>query len=229
MSTASKNKKGRNVFLRMHPLQRILLSLGMSLVVYLLIRNFHFPSFLTVTIIWNTFAVSFICSSWVVFFTRTQQEIVHLANKEDGSRPFVLASILISAFASMFAVLLLMISKDQPPGLAAITTVLSVSGMMASWVMVHTIFTFHYAHMYYFDKKDGTPDGEPLDFPGEKKPDYLDFAYFAFIIGMTFQVSDVEICSSSMRRTALAHSLLSFALNTFVVALTINLIAGLKK
>ena len=75
---------------------------------------------------------------------------------------------------------------------------------------------------------DDTTVGNPLDFPGNAKPDYLDFAYFAFVIGMTFQVSDVEIPSRTIRRTALAHSLLSFALNTFVVALTINLIAGLK-
>ena len=91
-----------------------------------------------------------------------------------------------------------------------------------------TIFTFHYAHLYYFKDKDDTVDGNALEFPKEDKPDYPDFAYFAFVIGMTFQVSDVEINSRIIRRTALAHGLLAFALNTFVVALTINLIAGLK-
>lgn len=83
--------------------------------------------------------------------------------------------------------------------------------------------------MYYFTGKDDTPAGTPMKFPGEKKADYLDFAYFSFVIGMTFQVSDVEIASRSVRRTALAHGLLAFALNTFVVALTINLVAGLSK
>lgn len=72
-------------------------------------------------------------------------------------------------------------------------------------------------------------NAEGLNFPQEKQPDYIDFAYFSFVIGMTFQVSDVQINSRIIRRTALAHGLLSFALNTFVVALTINLIAGLTK
>ena len=99
---------------------------------------------------------------------------------------------------------------------------------MTSWVMLHTIFTLHYAHLYYSKIKDN-PTVSGLDFPEEKKPDYIDFAYFSFIIGMTFQVSDVQINSRIIRRTALAHSLLAFALNTFVVALTINLIAGLTK
>jgi uncharacterized membrane protein len=140
-----------------------------------------------------------------------------------------MVSILVSSFASMFTVLLIMISKDQSSDWELITVFLSITGMMLSWVMVHTIFTFHYAHLYYDESRDDTPEGAALDFPNEKKPDYIDFAYFAFVIGMTFQVSDVEISSRKIRRTALAHSLLAFALNTFVVALTINLIAGLKK
>lgn len=229
MSSPLQNKKTGNIFLRMHPLQRILLSLGMSLVTFIFIRNSHLNSVLTVTVLWDAFALSFIVTSWIVFFTRPVAEIIKQANKDDGSRPFVLISILVSSFASMFTVLLLMISKGQSPDREALSVILSIMGMVLSWIMVHTIFTFHYAHMYYGEGKDDTPDSRPLDFPGEKNPDYLDFAYFAFVIGMTFQVSDVEISSGKIRRTALAHGLLAFALNTFVVALTINLIAGLRK
>jgi uncharacterized membrane protein len=82
--------------------------------------------------------------------------------------------------------------------------------------------------MYYLKQSDNKSDDVPLIFPGKMKPDYLDFAYFSFVLGMTFQVSDVEIASQRIRRIALVHGLLSFTLNTFVVALTINLIAGLK-
>lgn len=228
MASPQKKKTG-NIFVRMHPLQRILLSVGMSLITFLFIRNHHLNWVLTVTILWDAFAFSFILTSWIVFFTRSIPEIIRWANKDDGSRLFVMVSILVSAFASMFTVLLLMISKDQPSDREIITVFLSIAGMMLSWVMVHTIFTFHYAHLYYDESKDDTPDNTALDFPNEKCPDYIDFAYFSFVIGMTFQVSDVEISSRKIRRTALAHSLLAFALNTFVVALTINLIAGLKK
>jgi uncharacterized membrane protein len=229
MSSSLQNKKAANIFLRMHPLQRILLSIGMSLITFLFIRHRHLGPVLTITILWDAFAFSFILTSWIVFFTRSIDEIVQQANKDDGSRLYVMISILVSSFASMFTVLLLMISEDQPAEREAMTVFLSITGMMLSWIMVHTIFTFHYAHLYYDEGKDDTPDSPALDFLNEKCPDYIDFAYFSFVIGMTFQVSDVEISSRKIRRTALAHGLLAFALNTFVVALTINLIAGLKK
>jgi uncharacterized membrane protein len=108
-----------------------------------------------------------------------------------------------------------------------LAVVIAVMGMIVSWALVHTIFTFHYANMYYFKQRNDKSD-DPLAFPGNAKPNYLDFAYFSFVIGMTFQVSDVEIASQRIRRMVLFHGLLSFTLNTFVVALTINLIAGLK-
>ncbi len=79
------------------------------------------------------------------------------------------------------------------------------------------------------DENDANKDAYGLEFPGNAKPNYLDFAYFSFVIGCTFQVSDVEISSPKIRRVVLFHGLLSFGLNTFVVALTINLIAGLAK
>lgn len=228
MATSLQNIKSGNIFLRMHPLQRVLLSLGLSLITFFFIRNSHLNRVLTVTVLWDAFALSFIVTSWIVFFTRPVAEIIKQANKEDGSRVFVMTSILVSSFGSMFTVLLLMISKGQSPEREVTTVILSVTGMMLSWAMVHTIFTFHYAHMYY-DEEIDTPQIKALNFPDEKKPDYIDFAYFSFVIGMTFQVSDVEISSRKIRRTALAHGLLAFALNTFVVALTINLIAGLSK
>jgi len=229
MTPSSPSGKSGNIFLRMHPLQRILLSLGMSLLVFIFLRSSILSWQLTAIILWNVFSCSFILTSWIVFFSRPVAEIVKQANKEDGSRLFVMISIILSSFASMFTVLLLMISKADTPGKEVITQILSITGMILSWVMVHTIFTFHYAHIYYDDRRNYGKGDKALDFPGEARPDYVDFAYFSFVIGMTFQVSDVEIYSRKIRRTALAHALLAFALNTFVVALTINLIAGLKK
>ena len=229
MSQSARNKKTSNIFLRMHPLQRILLSFATTLIVFLFIRQYHFDTVLLLTVLWDTFAITFISCSWIVFFTRPSSDIAKLANKEDGSRPFVLISIVVSSFASMFTVLLFMLSKEQEPGREVISVILSITGMVVSWIMVHTIFTFHYAHLYYSNTTAADPVEAPLDFPSEKTPDYLDFAYFSFVIGMTFQVSDVSISSRVTRRTALGHALLAFALNTFVVALTINLIAGLKK
>ena len=226
--TENRKKKG-NIFLRMHPLQRILLSLVITGLVYLLIRNADLNWKLNALILWDAFALSYITASWIVFFKMPVADITKLANTEDGSRLLVMISILASSFAGIITVMLLMISTGEPPEQKMLRVVLSVTGMMVSWLLLHTIFTFHYAHLYYMTDEDHSAPTAALDFPKEKKPDYLDFAYFAFVIGMTFQVSDVQINSRVTRRTALAHGLLAFALNTFVVALTINLIAGLKK
>ena len=226
MKPATQRKK--NIFLRMHPLQRVLVSLVVTVIVYLLTMGNDWEWKLTATLLWDIFAFSYLITSWIVFFTRSVTDIIKQANKEDGSKAFVMTSILLTSFASMLTVLLMVISSGNKTNEWQIIA-LSVTGMLVSWAMVHTIFTFHYAHLYYQNEKDDAPTKEGLDFPNEKKPDYLDFAYFSFVIGMTFQVSDISITSKKLRRTALAHGLLSFALNTFVVALTINIVGGLKK
>jgi uncharacterized membrane protein len=88
-----------------------------------------------------------------------------------------------------------------------------------------------YAHLFYGDhhNKDADKIGSGLEFPGDEKPDFIDFAYFSFVLGMTFQVSDVEISSRKIRRLSLLHSLIAFIFNTVIVALTINALAGLSK
>ena len=95
---------------------------------------------------------------------------------------------------------------------------------------MHTIFATKYAHIYYGDHET-EPDihAGGLTFPDENKPDYLDFAYFSFVLGMTFQVSDIQVASKRLRKLALLHGILSFGFNTIIVALTINIIAGLTK
>jgi uncharacterized membrane protein len=221
MSTQIHRPESKNIFLRMHPLQRILISLLAAVIVFFIIRKKEIGFVLCTTTIWDAFAFTFIIICWIVFFKRSHAEIIKQANKDDGSRVFVLISILVATFASMAAVFLLLVSKGND----VMTMTIAVTGMVLSWIMVHTIFTFHYAHMYYAGYKEDK--SAQLDFPGDIKPDYLDFAYFSFVIGMTFQVSDVVINSQTIRRTVLAHSLLAFVLNTFVVALTISVIGGL--
>jgi uncharacterized membrane protein len=225
---ATITKRTGNIFLRMHPLQRIVISFAMAVLAYILTRENVWNWKLTATLLWDVFAITFLVTSWIVFFTRPVPDIIKQANKDDGSKVFVMISLLLTSCASLLTVLLLVISGNKD-GNKIFIIALSVTGMLVSWAIVHTIFAFHYAHLYYLKQKDDTPAGEALNFPHEKKPDYIDFAYFSFVIGMTFQVSDVQIGSRKLRKTVLVHGLLSFALNTFVVALTINLIAGLKK
>jgi len=180
--------------------------------------------------LWNVFSLTLLIQYWIVILHRSVEKIRAFSRKEDGSLVYVFLIILLSAFSSLFTVLLLFIHKninsfDQFLDIAA-----AIPSMIFSWSIIHTAFAFHYAHIYYDDSEsDPNKHAEGLEFPGEKKPDYRDFAYFSFVIGMTFQVSDVQITSKKIRRIVLLHGLLSFAINTFLVALTINLIAGFKK
>ena len=216
---------------QLHPLHRVLISLGLSAITFFCLQNTSLQQLVMLVIVWDVYALSYCSTSWIVFFARTCTQIRQHAREEDGSRIFVYLVILLSSFASLFTVLLLISSDELKDTTPYIYVPAAILGILLSWMMVHITFAFHYAHLYYDDDEEGNSHkhASGLDFPKEDKPDYLDFAYFSFIIGMTFQVSDVQITSRRLRRIVLLHSLLAFGLNTFVVALTINLIAGLKK
>lgn len=98
-------------------------------------------------------------------------------------------------------------------------SILAIVTITLSWTFIHTLFAFHYAHDFYGEGEHANG----LMFPGKDKPDYWDFAYFSFVIGMTFQVSDVQVSNSVIRRIVWAHGALSFAFNTAIVAVTVNL------
>jgi uncharacterized membrane protein len=118
-------------------------------------------------------------------------------------------------------------TKYLPPLQRNLHVVLVAVTLFVSWLMTHTTFAFRYAHEYYEARTNNTDIGRGLEFPHEKRPDYLDFMYFSLVIGMTFQVSDVQIAARKFRRLAAAHGLLSFLFNTIILALTVNLAAGL--
>jgi uncharacterized membrane protein len=99
--------------------------------------------------------------------------------------------------------------------------------VITGWSLIHTIFSFRYAHLYYFDADDDKEADRGLCFSGTKNPNDDDFAYFSLIIGMTFQVYGVEVCDSRVRRVVLFNSLISFAYNTAIVALEINILSDL--
>lgn len=221
------NQPKENILLRMHPVQRIGVSLIFALIAFLLVRNSGISPLVMTMLLWDVFCLFYIAACWTVAFKRPVESIRRIARIEDGSRSYVLSIIVLASLASMLTVLLIVLSKSNSDQVLYLPV--AIAGILLSWILVHTTFAFHYAYMYYDDDdNDSTKHAGGLEFPNEKKPDYLDFAYFSFVIGMTFQVSDVEISARKIRRFALFHGLISFALNTFVVALTVNLIAGLK-
>jgi uncharacterized membrane protein len=104
---------------------------------------------------------------------------------------------------------------------------LGFAAVFLGWFLIHTTLTFRYAHLYYFDDDGDNESDRGLKFPGTETPNDYDFAYFSFVIGMTFQVSDVIIVDSRVRRLVLLHALISFAYNSTILALVINLVSGL--
>ncbi|HMH33585.1 MAG TPA: DUF1345 domain-containing protein [Puia sp.] len=229
MDLSAENAKQSNIFLKFHPLHRIMIGLILAALAYPLLRKLHHNALLQIMFLWDIFALAVLITSWIVFFTRPIAQIRQFSRREDGSLVYVFLSIVLASFSSMLALFLLFLSKETATLSHAMFLFASIPAMLLSWAMIHTTFAFHYAHIFYDDADDDKErHAGGLDFPGEKKPDYLDFAYFSFVIGMTFQVSDVQITSRKIRGLALLHGVLAFLLNTFVVAITINLIAGLK-
>lgn len=119
-------------------------------------------------------------------------------------------------------------AQQESSGWLLLHVVFTFLALGLSWLLIHTRFAFHYAHRYYNRplSRNAKADGG-LVFPGGREPDYLDFAYFSFVIGMTSQVSDVVVTSRAMRRLTLTHGMLAFGFNVIVVALSVNIFASL--
>jgi uncharacterized membrane protein len=146
------------------------------------------------------------------------------ARREDPSRDLADLVVLCAAAASLIAVGMVLFGSGSAAGNTKYMEAgLALVSVFVSWTLVHTVFTLKYARLYYA----GTPGG--IDFNDTGAPDYHDFAYLAFTIGMTFQVSDTNIQSREIRRTILRHAWLSFPLVAVIIAVSINLVAGLAK
>ena len=218
-----------NFFIRLHPAQRLLIGIIVALLFFLFLRSAHLHPLMQVLYVWDVFAIVVLCISWFVFWRRSVGQIRQFARKDDGSLVYIFSLIILASFSCLFSLVVLFISREKITASEFLFLLAVLPAMVFSWIMIHTTFAFDYAHIYYDDLQgDTSRHAAGLIFPNEKMPDYLDFAYFSFVIGMTFQVSDVVISSRRFRRLVLMHALISFVFNTFIVALTINLIAGLK-
>ena len=139
----------------------------------------------------------------------------------DPGRRLVGITVVVGSVFSLFASVVVMRRAEHlAPSGAAVLSTLCLIAVLIAWLLTHTAYTLRYAHLYYRDDEEGVGG---LTFPGKEPPDALDFAYFAFTLGMCFQVSDVAITSRNVRRAALGHALLAFLFNTAVLALALNL------
>ncbi|MCA0334174.1 MAG: DUF1345 domain-containing protein [Bacteroidetes bacterium] len=175
---------------------------------------------------WDIFCISLLSLFWFTFYNTPPKLIRKEAQLLDSKNIIVFVTVIVASALSFLSVILLFINHAKP--LYEFRLIVIVACMVLSWMILHTIFTVRYAHLYYSNHKseEGRFSGG-LDFPSEDEPDFIDFAYFSFTLGMTFQVSDVAISSRKIRRIVLLHSLLSFGFNATIVAMSVNIIAGL--
>jgi uncharacterized membrane protein len=178
---------------------------------------------MSVLIGWDVAAATYMTWIWVTILRRSAEDTARRSTTTDPDRAMTDVLLLTAAVASLMAVGLVLRQAAQGTGAEELVQVgLGMASVVLSWAMVHTIFTLRYAHLYY-----AGPDGG-IDFNDSDPPTYADFAYLAFTIGMTFQVSDTALKSSKIRRTALRHALLSYLFGTGILATTINLVASLR-
>jgi uncharacterized membrane protein len=221
-------KPGKQLFFRLDAHVRLMIALAVSIVVFFVVENsFSLPAVVLFT--WISFALTIIALDWTIITTSHPREVRKIAKIQDSSRTFIFLFVIAASVISMVAIVFLLKSAKGHSGSVNERILLAIGAVFISWWLVHTVFTMRYAHMYYDTDTDDGQQKEVggLQFPDEKEPDYLDFVYFSFVIGMTFQVSDVEISSRQIRRLAWLHGLLSFGFNTAIVALSINVISGL--
>lgn len=175
---------------------------------------------------WDAYALTLLGLSWAAILSAEPHHIRSTATTDDPGRNVLFGLAVAAASASLLAVLLLLHGLSGLPRTTVVVhAALAAGAVAAAWLLVHTLFTLRYAHLYYDPAVGGAEGG--LDFPGQsQEPDYLDFAYFAFVIGMTAQTADVSISGRSLRRLALLHGVLAFGFNTAVVAMSVSSLAG---
>jgi uncharacterized membrane protein len=170
---------------------------------------------------WDTTALAFVVIVWLGVRGKDSAATEALATVEDDSRTSADLVLIAASVASLVGVgfALLKAAAEDGPAHPLIIAVAVVS-VVLSWASVHTVFTLRYARLYY-------SGGGGIDFHVKERPDFGDFAYVALTIGMTFQVSDTDLTAKPIRMTALRHALLSYLFGVAVVAMTINVVAGL--
>jgi uncharacterized membrane protein len=176
---------------------------------------------------WCVGAGCYLVLSWWLAVEFDAERTRERAQAQDQSGMILFLLMLLVVLASVAAiVMMLQTAKGLSPAQRTEHLVLAITALACSWLLMHTIFAFRYAHRYYQELLEPGPNGGGLEFPGQLDPDYFDFLYSAYVVGMTSQVSDVQVTSREMRRLTLVHSVTAFAFNMVVLALSINVIAG---
>ena len=182
---------------------------------------------------WDLAAFAYLALAWIAIAHADATSTRARVQTQDQSGFVIFLLVLVAACSSLLAIGMVAHSpKDLSSWLKAWHLTLSLLALILSWLLIHSLFAFHYAREFYGARRGPRADrGHGADrgglvFPGDQPPDYMDFAYQSFVVGMTSQVSDVQVTTREMRKLILLHAVLSFIFNVAIVALSINIIAG---
>src|SRR5256886_11176428 len=177
---------------------------------------------------YDAFAFVILGLIWVTVTLTPLAQIRAVAQRQDVGRTVIFIFVFVVACAAPFAVAFLIRSgKPEERHLFSIHLLLALATIVLSWLLMHAVFGLRYAHRFYDDSAtNAEKHAGGLNFPEDDLPDYRDFAYFSFVIGMTCQVSDVNVTSREMRRLGLLHGILSFGFNTVILGVTIHKASG---
>jgi len=189
----------------------------------------HLHSATSAIIGWDATCLVYAIAVMIAMSGKEPRHIAATAVSQDVGRGFILGLVICAAIASIAAVAAELSLAKHAEGLEKFIHIgLAFITVAASWFMVQIVFALHYAHEFY------APDGAAgdgirggLKFPGGGEPDYWDFLHFSLVIGVASQTADIAFCSKGLRRLGTLHCVLSFTFNSFILALTINLVAGL--
>ena len=217
MGTGLKRWMGQRALAR----ERVLLAIGGALVVTAAVVWFA-PWQLTVLAGWDGGAAVYLGTVWASVGRADAPTTRAVATFEDASRGSSRLVLLAASSASLVAVAFALVDASRERGAEeALFVAASVLTIASAWAVVHTVYALHYAHRYYSDPPGG------IDFPGDDDPRYADFAYLAFTVGMTYQVSDTALVAPRIRHEVLGHALLSFVFGTVILATVVNGVAGI--
>ena len=211
---------------RFGAMQRLGTALGLAIVAFL-VQPDAISWHTRIVASWDLGALAYLGLAWMLMAKADAGVTRDHALSQDQSGYIIFLFVVGASCASIVAIgFVVGTIRDLPFWIRAWHLALTIAALVSSWLLIQTVFAFHYAHRYYAGPHGETAAVAPLLFPGGREPDYADFAYYSFVVGMTSQVSDVAVASRSMRRLTLTHAILAFLFNIAVLALSINIIAS---
>lgn len=209
---------------RLDQRQRLLIAAPLGIVAGVALA-FVCPWQLAVLAGWDVAAIFVVGSVWTFVAVLDPMDTQRVATREDDSHALVDFIMVVACLISLIGVVVgLAHARGHAGAVSSFLTGDAVFTVFLSWFTVHTLFVLRYARLYYGDVPGG------IDFPStDEPPDYMDFVYVAFTVGMTFQVSDTGIAAQPIRRTIIRHALLSYIFGTVIVGVAINVVGNLVR